>query len=132
MIFNGRRLAAGVLLAAMVILAGGCSWFMRAADMGAINEMTAAHEQFSADRARYEVAWDRVVTARKVGDGRVKDATWSDFRVIENRVIDAAPMVDADLAEWRRTLKKPPLYDAHAKKLRDAAAEMVTLSQGVQ
>lgn len=129
-----RRSALLALLAVTLTLTTGCGTVNRIlgrTDMTEVRAMTAGHSQFSDYRARYEVAHDSIIAARKV-QGKVKDATWADFRVIENRVIDAAPIVEADLAEWARTLKRPVLYEAHMNKLRDAVAEMINLSKEIQ
>jgi hypothetical protein len=134
MLFIRQRARVIALLAMVAILATGCGTVNRIlgrTDMAAVRAMTEGHSQSSDYRARYEVAWDSIVAARKI-PGKVKDAQWADFRVIENRVIDVSPIVKAELDEWERTLKRPPLLEAHMNQLRDAVAEMINLSKEIQ
>lgn len=92
----------------------------------------AANKIFADDKADYAAARATIRAARiarRISPERGNEEKWIDFRISQGQIQAAAPIVEADLDTWGATGKKPELYDAHHKTLRDALAEVLSIAK---
>lgn len=133
------RIIASLLLALILIITTtGCGTIRNifgrhgtdAKAQAALAEYVAANQSYTADMITYTAARVAIRAARVAR--QVSDDKWMEFRLAQNAIIAAAPIVDADLATWGATGKKPELYEAHVKTLRDALADAINAAKEFQ
>lgn len=93
----------------------------------ALAEFVSANQVFTTDQVAYTVARMTLRSARLAR--KIADDKWFEYRIQQNAIIAAAPLVEADLATWGATGKKPPTYDSHNKTLRDAVAAVALMAK---
>jgi hypothetical protein len=96
----------------------------------AIAEFVAENNAYHDDRVAYVELRSTMRAARTAR--RCDEDCWLEYRLNQNAVAAAAPIVKADLDAWGAGGKKPELYEAHKKTLRDALAEIVTIAKEFQ
>lgn len=131
---RSKHIAALMLIAVMALSLPGCGSIRNLfgggddkAHAASFAEFGNANTIFTADSAQY-AAMRATMRAKRIAR-QVSDDKWLDFRISQGIIQSAAPVVEADLAAWGATGKKPEMYDAHSKTLRDALAEVALIAK---